>query len=122
MSIEAVQRVIWTYLDGLYEGDVGKLAAAFHPRAHLHSLAEGRLTAEPRDAWLDRVKARPSPRSLGHERSDRILTVDFADPRTALVKCACAVPPRYFTDYLTLLETAEGWTIVTKTFCFEERG
>ena len=121
MSIELVQRVIWTYLDGLYEGDAAKLAATFHPRAHLHSVVDGRLRAEPRDEWLERVKARPSPLALGHPRTDRIVTIDMADSSTAFVKCECAVPPRYFTDYLTLLATADGWTIVTKTFRFEER-
>jgi hypothetical protein len=28
----------------------------------------------------------------------------------------CAIPPRYFTDYLTLLKTNEGWQIISKTF------
>ena len=27
----AIEAVVQTYLDGLYEGDVEKLAAAFHP-------------------------------------------------------------------------------------------
>ena len=29
-DIEAIEKVVWTYLDGLHEGDTGKLAQAFH--------------------------------------------------------------------------------------------
>jgi hypothetical protein len=121
MSIEAIQRVVWTYLDGLYEGDTAKIAASFHAAAHLHSGEGGALKAEPRDQWIERVKTRPSPKSLGHPRTDRIVSIDMADDKTAFVKCECAVPPRYFTDYLTLIELSEGWRIVTKTFRFGTR-
>jgi hypothetical protein len=38
-DIEAVEKVVWTYLDGLYEGDTGKLAQAFHEVSHLEGPA-----------------------------------------------------------------------------------
>jgi hypothetical protein len=31
------------------------------------------------------------------------------------------MPPRFFTDYLSCLKTAEGWRIVSKTFRTETR-
>jgi len=31
----AIEKTLWTYLDGLHEGDTDKLASAFHPVAHL---------------------------------------------------------------------------------------
>ena len=27
----AIEQTLWTYLDGLHEGDAEKIAAAFHP-------------------------------------------------------------------------------------------
>jgi hypothetical protein len=42
--------------------------------------------------------------------------VDFSGPETACVKVECAIPPRYFTDYLTLLKFTNGWRVVSKTF------
>jgi hypothetical protein len=36
-DVAAIERTLWTYLDGLYEGDVEKIAAAFHPVSHLYS-------------------------------------------------------------------------------------
>jgi hypothetical protein len=117
----AIEAVVWTYLDGLYEGNADKLAASFHPVSHLYSDDNGTVTDLPRDKWIEWVRSRPSPKSKGHPRHDRILSVDQAGPATALVKCECAVPPRFFVDYLTLIKTTEGWRVVAKAFKTETR-
>ncbi len=118
----AITATVQTYLDGLHEGDAEKIAAAFHPCAHLYSVADdGGVVDVPRAEWLERVRNRPSPRAQGLERHDRILAVDQNGPDAACVKVACAIPPRFFTDYLLLLRTAEGWRIVAKSFHTEIR-
>lgn len=48
-EIEAVEKVIWTYLDGLYEGDTGKLEQAFHEVSHLYSVSDGGVADVPRE-------------------------------------------------------------------------
>jgi len=120
-DIAAIEATVWMYLDGLYEGDTEKLAAAFHPVSHLYSDEQGRVVDVPRDQWFEIVRKRPSPKSQGHPRHDRIISIDQAGPATALVKCECAVPPRYFIDYLTLIRTSEGWRVVAKAFKGEVR-
>jgi hypothetical protein len=115
-EIEAIEKVVWTYLDGLYEGDAGKLAKAFHEGSHLYSMHEGGVADLPREKWLEMVRSRPSPKSKGLKRTDRIVSIDLSGPETAFVKLECAVPPRYFTDYLTLLKLNDGWRVVSKTF------
>jgi hypothetical protein len=115
-DLAAVEKVVWTYLDGLYEGDTNKLASAFHEVSHLYALGLDGVTDVPREEWLKSVAARPSPKSRALERSDRIVSVDFSGPETACVKVECAIPPRYFTDYLTLLKCKDGWRVVSKTF------
>jgi hypothetical protein len=115
-EIEAIERVVWTYLDGLYEGDAGKIAKAFHEGSHLYSMHEGGVADLPREKWLDMVKGRPSPKAKGLKRTDRIVSIDLSGPETAFVKLECSVHPRYFTDYLTLLKLDEGWRVVSKTF------
>lgn len=121
-ALEAARRVVQLYLDGLYEGDGAKIAAAFHPCAHLYSVAEdGAVTDLPREEWLARIAARPSPASQGLARHDRVLALDLAGPESACAKVQCAIPPRFFTDYLLLLNTAEGWRIVAKSFRTEIR-
>jgi hypothetical protein len=111
-----VEKVVWTYLDGLHEGDTQKLASAFHEVSHLYALGPDGVMDVPRADWLKMVSGRPSPKSQALERTDRIVSVDFSGPETACVKVECAVPPRYFTDYLTLLKFKDGWRVVSKTF------
>lgn len=120
-SLAAIQSVVQTYLDGLYEGDAEKLAAAFHPTAELRSEKEGDLAILPRQAWLEAVRTRPSAAAQNLARHDRILAIDLAGPELAVVKLNCAIPPRFFTDVLVLLKLADGWQIVSKAFRTEVR-
>lgn len=115
-DIEAVEKVVWTYLDGLYEGDTGKLGQAFHEVSHLYSMSDGGVADLPREKWFEFVKGRPSAKSKGLKRTDRIVSVDFSGPETAFVKLECSIHPRYFTDYLTLLKLNGGWKVVSKTY------
>lgn len=112
----AIEKAVWTYLDGLHEGDADKIASVFHPVSHLYSEGSGEVADLPRDQWLDMVRKRPSPKSQGQPRRDRIVTIDQSGPATAFVKAECALPPRFFVDYLTLIRTREGWKIVAKAF------
>ena len=121
-EIEAIEKVVWTYLDGLHEGDTGKLAQAFHEVSHLYSTGEGGVADLPRAKWFEFVKGRPSAKSRGLQRTDRIVSIDLSGPETAFVKLECSIHPRYFTDYLLLLKLGEGWRIVSKSFRTETRG
>ena len=44
------------------------------------------------------------------------MTSTHPAPDTALATVNCAMPPKYFTDYLTLLRTDAGWQIISKTY------
>ena len=55
----AIEKTLWTYLDGLHEGDADKIAPAFHPGSHLYSEQNGEVADVPRDKWLDMVRAVP---------------------------------------------------------------
>jgi hypothetical protein len=115
-DIAAIEAVLQTYFDGLHEGDADKLGAAFHPCAHLYSDKEGVVQDLPRDTWFDWVRGRGSPKAMGLARDDRVLMIDQPGPELAMAKVACQIPPRYFTDYLVLLKTQQGWKIVSKVF------
>ena len=117
----AISALIKTYLDGLYEGNAEKLASAFHSTSALAQTVDGKLQVTPRDTWLEAVRNRPSPQSKNLGRHDEILSIDIAGPTMAFVKLRCAIPPRYFTDYLTLLKLRDGWRVVSKTFRTEVR-
>ena len=116
-EIAAIEQTLQTYFDGLYEGDTTKLAAAFHPAAHLYGIgSDGAAMDMPRADWLAMVGGRPSAKSRASERRDRIVSIDFSGPNTAFAKVECQLPPRYFTDYLTLLKVDGRWQIISKTF------
>lgn len=115
-DIEAIEKVVWTYLDGLYEGDTRKLGQAFHEVSHLYSVSDGGVADVPRDKWFEMVKNRPSAKSKGLTRTDRIISIDMSGPEAAFVKLECSIHPRYFTDYLAMLKTKDGWRVVSKSF------
>jgi hypothetical protein len=118
----AIEAAVWTYLDGLHEGDAEKLASVFHPVSHLYSAdKDGGVADLPRDKWLEMVRSRPSAKSQGHARHDKIVSIDQSGPGTAFVKVECALPPRFFVDYLTMIKTGEGWRVVAKAFKFDTR-
>ncbi|MCM0020339.1 MAG: nuclear transport factor 2 family protein [Tagaea sp.] len=120
-DLAEIEAVVKTYLDGLYEGDADKLAAAFHPTSALTQAVDGKPTITPRDQWLAAVRTRPSPKSKGLARHDRILSIDRVGPTMALAKVQCAIPPRHFVDLLSLLKIDGRWQIAQKVFQTETR-
>jgi hypothetical protein len=116
-DVAEIEKVLQVYFDGLYEGDTKKLAQAFHPAAHLYSAGpDGKAADLPRADWFKNVESRPSGKAKGSERRDRIVSIDFSGPATAFAKVECQLPPRYFTDYLTLLKADGRWQVISKAF------
>jgi hypothetical protein len=117
-----VEKVVQLYFDGLYEGDVEKLGAAFDASADLRWQEKGELQVLNVPDWLERVRKRPSAKAEGKLRDDVILSIDRADSNTAFIKVKCQLPPRYFTDYLVALKLADNnWRIVSKSYRYDTR-
>ena len=120
-DLHEIEQVLQTYFDGLYEGDTAKLQRAFHEVAHLFSVEDGKLADLPRAQWFEMLRNRQSAQSRDLSRRDWVVQIDRSGPNTAFAKVHCQIPPRYFTDYLTLAKLADGWKIVSKTFHTETR-
>ena len=120
-ELRAIETAVQTYLDGLYEGDADKLAQVFHATSALTWEENGVLTPLPRDEWLNWVRNRPSAKARGLARHDHILQIDQASPTMAFVKLKCAIPPRFFTDYLSFLKVDGKWQVAQKVFATELR-
>jgi len=116
-----LEAVVQHYFDAVYEGDVDKLAAVFHPTADLRSLDKGKLKVLKLPDWLDYFRKRPSAKAEGKPREDFIVTVDRSDDQTAYIKVRCQLPPLYFTDYLVAMKLADGWQIVSKSYRYDLR-
>lgn len=118
-DIKAIEAATWTYLDGLYEGNVDKLISVFHPSSALTQSLDGELKILPAEQWFEAVRNRKSPKENGLERGDHVLAVDLIGPSMALVKVKCQVPPRYFTDLLSFLKVDGKWVVAQKVFMTE---
>lgn len=109
------------YFEGLYRSDTQMLAQVFHPQAIYACASEGKLLHMSMDEYFPVVDKRPAPASRGEPRADRILSIDFAGPVTAIAKVNCAIGPRAFTDLLTFVKLDGRWQIMAKVFHFDLR-
>ena len=118
----ALAATMQDYFDGLYESDTRKLARAFHPRAVYACATEGKLVHLTMPEYFPVIDKRPSPASRGEARRDEIVSVTLAGPVTALVHARCAIGPKRFTDFLTLVHVDGRWQIISKVFHFDIQG
>lgn len=116
-----VARVLADYFDGLYHGDTTILRRVFHPAAQYACATAGTLLQLRMDEYFPIVDARPSPASRGEARTDRIVSIEFAGPVTALARVECSIAPKAFTDFLTLVKLDGRWQILAKVFHYELR-
>lgn len=115
----AVTLVVEDYFEGLYRSDTRLLRKVFHPKALYACATDGTLLTLGMEDYFPVVDKRPSPASQGQPRADRIISIEFAGPVTALARVECAILPKRFTDLLTLVRLEGRWQIMAKVFHFE---
>jgi hypothetical protein len=116
---DQMTRVLQDYFDGLYHSDTKILRRMFHPEAAYACATETPLLRLDMDAYFAVVDKRPSPASRNEKRYDRILSIEFAGPVTALARVQCSILPRHFTDLLTLVCVGGRWQVISKVFHYE---
>ena len=116
----AVAEVLSRYFDGLYTGDTALPAEVFHPAARYVCAVDG-LVDLGMEEYFPIVDHRPSPASRDEPRKDRIAAIEFAGPVTAFARVHCAIGPKDFTDFLTLIFTEGRWRIIAKVFHYDLR-
>ena len=118
-AFDAINTVLQDYFDGIYGSDTAILRTVFHPEA-IYACATGesllRLNMEDYFAVVDQ---RVSPKSLGQARADRVISIEFAGPVTALARVECAIAPKRFTDLLSLVLVDGRWQIISKVFHYD---
>jgi hypothetical protein len=117
---DAVSAVLQNYFDGLYASDTAILRTVFHPEA-IYACATGEpLLRLDMDTYFALVDKRPSPASLGQARADRVISIEFVGPVTALARVECTIAPKRFTDLLTFVFVHGRWQIIAKVFHFDQ--
>jgi hypothetical protein len=107
------------YFDGLYHSDTKRLAWVFHPQAIYACATEGTLLYHTMASYFPIVEARPAPAASQQKRADRIVSIEFAGPVTAVAVVNCAIGPKAFTDLLTFVKLDGRWQIISKVFHFD---
>ncbi len=121
-AVRAIEAVLERYLCGLHESDADAIGEVFHPCACLHSVPADEVQIQTRDAWLAKVRQRPSPRSQGHVRDDRVVSIQVMGGDMASATVHARLPPRDLVDQLLLLRVAGRWMIVAKAFRTDHPG
>jgi hypothetical protein len=115
----AVVALLHEYFDGLHHSDTQRLRRVFHPQAIYATASDGTPLILRMEEYFALVDRRPSPASRGDGRTDRIVSIDFVGPVTALAKVQCSIAPKHFTDLLTLIHADGRWQIIAKVFHYE---
>lgn len=116
-----IAAVLTTYFDGLYHSDTQRLRTVFHPKAIYACATDGSLLHLTMDEYFPVVDNRPSPASRNEPRRDRVVSIEFAGPVTAIARVECAIGPKFFTDLLTLVRLDGRWQIISKVFHYDLR-
>ena len=116
----AVTRVLHDYFDGLYHSDTTILREVFHPAALYACATDGTLLKLGMDEYFPIVEQRQAPAARNEVRHDRIIGIEFAGPVTALARVECAIGPKRFSDFLTLVLVDGRWQIIAKVFHFTQ--
>jgi len=119
-NIDEINKTLEAYFDALYEGDLKKIRAVFHPASHLYSATDGNFVDMPLEEYVSLVAGRPSPKAQSAPRSGEVVLIDQSGPNSALAKVTLSIGNRNFTDYLTLLRIGGEWKIIAKAYHFIE--
>ena len=111
-DIRALLAIAQPYLDAAYEMDADNFASIFHHSSSVTKVGEdGNVSVTQVEMWLAAVRNMKTPKQLGLERHDEILSIDVVR-ELALLKLKLQIPPRYFTDMLSCLRVNGTWKIV----------
>ncbi|MGD8726060.1 MAG: nuclear transport factor 2 family protein [Gemmatimonadales bacterium] len=114
----AIREALQYYLDGHATGDPEIMAQAFHPSARLQFIRDGAVGIRPLEEYLHGMSGRPAADES--ERNRRIVSIEYVGT-VATAKIELDYPGVFFTDYMQLLKTAEGWKIVNKIYDMERK-
>ena len=118
-TFQALHGVLQTYFDGLHHSDTRRLRQVFHEAAVYACATDTPPLIRNMPDYFRVVDARPSPHSLGEQRTDRVLAIELVGPSTALAKVQCSIGPKQFTALLSLIHADGRWQIIAMVFHYE---
>lgn len=116
-----IQDLMQRYFDGLYQSDSTVLRTVFHTDLAYVNGTSGNYEVMGLDAYMARIDARTPPASRGDAREEVIERITLKGDRIGLVEARMTMMGRNYQDLLTLINTEDGWKVLTKVFSFVER-
>lgn len=117
---EEIGAVITNYFEGIYYGDVPKLESCFDPSLIIYGdMNNGVLYRKPLNDYLEGVRNRKSPNSLGEIFKMKITSIDLIGD-VAVVKAHVPMLGYNYYDFLSLTKINGSWKIVNKLFAHVE--
>jgi len=119
-TAEKIEEVIANYFEGIYEGDIPKLEAAFDKQLIIYGdMNTGTPYCKPVQEYLEGVKTRKSPRELGEAFAMNIINIEILG-KVAMVKAHMPMLGYNYYDFLSLTTIGGNWKIVNKLFAHVE--
>ncbi len=113
---EEFKTLVDNYYDGMYHGDPLLIRKAFHPQARLEGIMAGQFFAGmTMESFCKFVTLMPKPADTKDKRDCRFDVLDQTGDQ-AVLKVTDYIFGVWFTDYLSLLKTKDGWRVVNKTY------
>ncbi|ABG30788.1 nuclear transport factor 2 family protein [Roseobacter denitrificans] len=117
----AVRSLMKRYFDGLYHSDSTVLRSVFHDDLTYVNGTIGTYEHMGLEAYMTRIDARTPPATRGDPREEVIERVVFKGDQIGLVEARMTMMGRNYQDLLTLINTEDGWRVLTKVFSIVER-
>ena len=118
MDTTKIKAAAQTYLDACYESDGDKFREVFHENAHVYGFNEkGELSDRTKDEFIGFVEGRKTPSyKPSFPRQEEILSIEFADDKTAVVRLKVRVMNMMFSDILGFMCLDGKWKIISKLY------
>ena len=114
--IQSVTQAVQLYFDALYECNLAKFDAVFHPTSSLFDASEGRFTAMPIADYRAIIAKRTPPRSTGQARADELISLDLLCEDAAAAKVRLRIHDKVFVDHLNWVRVDGRFMIVAKVW------
>ena len=113
---EQFKTLVDDYYNAMYHGNPELIRKAFHPEARLEGIMAGQFFAGmSRESFCKFVTLMPKPADKKDRRDCRFEVLDQTGEQ-AVLKVTDYIFGVWFTDYLSLLNTKDGWRVVNKTY------
>ena len=114
-KLKAIDTIIRNYFEGIFYGDIAKLASAFHDNVVLYGDIKGVDYSKGLEEYLEGVGQRQSPKDLGETFGMEIIGIDIMG-KIAMAKLHLPMLGYNYYDYLSLVQINGEWKIVNKIF------